>query len=597
MLKEVAEAFPHITKDPGINSANVNADPKVVRLIREWQRNFKENDYQNALRVVAEGRMQIGGLKALVEANIGVTYDQKGAKVLDQQEEQRLRIGKRAAEDIAAIVEGKITQEILNRYRPIVENIIRQNPYLNAVYAQLNDNEKVEFVRRLLLDKKTATTIIASLGEQGHDLLKLPIDDDVEPLRRELEDLRAEKARLENEQQATQQAAEDARIALSEFRAIPSNPQNPGSGLREGQYVIRLRQLRSQESTFQSVVDSLKLEINQIDEQILELLRAQTGAMANVSPSLINISIGGSQRVATIAEVQKRIDELKVARRRLLEGLTYAQNFLSEAQAEIKTITDHQTQFETELRQAESTLASIESRIRELAKQIREKEYKYFDARTKRQIAEDKFIKSLTAIIPEAVAATINEKIDALITQQVEIDKANIEAAKSELERSARQAIFNRYFDANGEPNWANFDVDWRDLIQHGEVFVMQRILGQTQYNDLLHRDKDFLETLTSEYKKKMFHLRNARPGRLPLTRRRWSRNEIMAFVNRFSDEELQQALSDRTIQNAIDQALGSGSLRGNERLRARLSKLPMKELLLVLAILIGSGVILSMKA
>ncbi len=556
---------------------------------------------QHPLRVVAgEDPPNEQIIRALVEANTGSarTINAAGAKVRVGGEITRFAEGNNWAAIYSQILRGDITPALAANplVQQALESVIRSDATLAAQYDALPPGDRQLVLRNQLRSGKLKAEIAQLLtGRAAPGQL---LDDQTGRLNREVQQTEQRVQELEKERQALQKEIEAVRKERSAFQAT-----NAGGVVTQGEYSQELARLKGERAPATAHVEQVRTQLSNLNALILERENSKGRFVLNTNDITV------PQNNAKLIQFDNDINDLKGQRTKLEAELRTQQQTDADREVRIQAIDSRKTSVDealtgdasltNRLQEVQRQLGDVNSSLSNLREELRK-------ALSQREIQESQFIGSLASILPEAAVTAINERLDQIVQQQHKVDQAATNETQDASERTLREriaAMFNNAA-APGQVDWVTFDQAWNEFLSQGSDRMFTHpafgILTGTGITIDELRSHPKRDELTTALKEKMARYRMARPrrgrlGRLQAGPEPLSRNEILAITNQFDDEYYNRVIAaNTTLREQVNRACNDGVLNFTGRWGERLRGLPMGNILMVLALLLGGGALLS---
>lgn len=558
---------------------------------------------QHPLRVVAgENPPNEQMIRALVESNTGSarTVNAAGAKVRVGDEITRFTEGNNWAAIYSQILRGEITPALAANplVQQALESIIRSDITLAAQYDALPPGDRQLVLRNQLRSGKLKTKIaeLLTLRAAPGQLL----DDQTGRLNREMQEAEQRAQELDKERQELEK---QIKIHTAERREF----ETTAGGVTAGAYSQERAKLLAERDPAQQNVNQYSKQLEELNKLVLDREQRKAAFIQGLMTT-VNIAADPSSN-ARMNQFNNDITDLKNQRETIRTLLEAQQKILSDRTVRLEAIERREKSVSVVLTGDEALV----KRLQEVQKQQGEANSNLSNLReelrkaiAQRETQESQFIGSIGSILPEAMVVAVNERLDQMVQQQSKIDQAATKEAQDGNERTIREritAMFNNPA-APGQVDWATFDQAWNEFLSQGSDRIFTHpafgtLTGTGITIDQL-RSHPKRDELITALKEKMARYRMARPRRGALRRLQagpepLSRNEILAITNQFDDEYYNRVLAANTaLREQVNRACNDGVLNFTGRWGERLRRLPVGNILLVLALLLGGGALLS---
>lgn len=560
---------------------------------------------QHPLRVVAgENPPNEQMIHALIEANTGSarTINAAGIKMRVGDEMTRFTEGNNWAAIYSQILRGEITPALAANplVQQALESVIRTDSILAAQYDSptLGAGDRQLILTNLLRNGKLKTEIVRLVTERAAPGRLL--DDQTGRLSREVQEAEQRVQELDKERQELEK---QIKIHTAEKREF----ETTAGGVTAGAYSQERAKLLAERDPAQRNADQYSKQLEELNKLVLDREQRKAAFIQGLMTT-VNIAADPSAN-ARINQLDNDITDLKNQRETVRTLLEAQQKILSDRTVRLEAIERREKSVSAVLTGDEALV----KRLQEVQKQQGEANSNLSNLReelrkaiAQREIQESQFIGSIGSILPEAVVVAVNERLDQIVQQQSKIDQAATKEAQDGNERTIREritAMFNNPA-SPGQVDWATFDQAWNEFLSQGSDRIFTHpafgtLTGTGITIDQL-RSHPKRDELITALKEKMARYRMARPRRGALRRLQagpepLSRNEILAITNQFDDEYYNRIIAANTaLREQVNRACNDGVLNFTGRWGERLRRLPVGNILLVLALLLGGGALLS---
>lgn len=540
-------------------------------------------------------------IRALVDANTG-TFNTAGVKIrpAGSAELARFTEGNQWAAIYSQILQGDITPALAGN--PLVQNavetVIRSDATLRVQYDALTPAQRRQVLINQLRNGKLQAEVARLLSDRAQATSLL--DDQTRTLR--LREQRAQE-RVQELEKDRQELEKQIKIHTAERREF----ETTAGGVTAGTYSQERAKLLAERDPAQQNVNQYSKQLEELNKLVLDREQRKAAFIQGLI-STVNIAADPSSN-ARINQFNNDITDLKNQREPVRTLLEAQQKILSDRTVRLEAIERREKSVSVVLTGDEALVKRLQEVRKELGvanEELSTTQQELTKAIAQRGVQESQFIGSLASILPEAAGVAVNERLDKIVQEQSKIDQANTKEATSATERTIRDAITSAFRDpATGQTNWVTFDAAWNRFLTNGVDGLMDPAVA----GGLLHgtgitlnqlRSHGEYEAIATALKEKMARYRMARPRRGALRRLQagpepLSRNEILAITNKFDDEYYNRVLAaNTTLREQVNRACNDGVLNFTGRWGERLRRLPVGNILLVLALLLGGGALLS---
>lgn len=577
-----------IGRDPVANS-----DSDLI--LRNVQQSITEGNHP--LKVVAGVEMPTAANgKAVIEASVGSTFDTAGNKVLDEREAKLKIRGDSVIDHLTDIINGRNLDSLADDadVKGWVESIILQIPEQAAQYNALGEADQKLMRISLLTNSKTIETASNLLKTRlGPDRI---ITDKTEQLRKEANDLQQETKKLDDRRQEIEKELIELNEEIKEYTIYKN-----GANIQEGKFVTELKTLEQDASPVRSEVDLLSKQVGELDSRISTLESALATSVGH-----IQIDPNASEPTARRTQLKEEIIRLKEEQDKKINVLSDKRKILAEKETRIKAINDRKTEINNSVEKLTKEQAEVTKQLVEINPKLAKALGDLHQEKLKRITLEGNLITSLERILPEAMAAAYNEKMDSLVKADIAVETNKANDAKTKLESDIRTNIANAYRNANHQINWDQVrDQVWPLFLQRGVDGLLEGGGGSPPSSLLpagttlaqLKTNKELYDAISTSIKDKMGRLRVVMPrgglgvvdflrGPKPL-----SRQECIDIIDQMGEPYLKDLVTkNQSIREALESVGEQGMISGTARVSENLKKRSLGSLLLLLPLLLAGG-------
>ena len=461
--------------------------------------------------------------------------------------------------------------------RIFIESIISQNSVIDAQYQALAPADRDNFLNNLLKEPKTIKKIEGLITARLSAEKRITFTANI--IQQEVTRLTTERTRLETEKTNAQTAINNAKSELQQFETSIDNSTTPPT-IRKGAYLENKNNLTTQAEPLKQQKINIQKEIALKEEHI---------------KALISSGAPKTEIDAIQAEIATKNTELQTTI-----------NSLSPLEQQIKDIDDRKKLLENTIIENTNKLNS-DSEINDINAKIAEKEKEFRKKNNEERNLVDIFTGSIDRITQEAIAESLNEKINKVTQASESLEAERTKNSKDDLERIVRANMMGLLKNpGTNEINWNNFRGDFNLIMRNGWDNYIQNNLGLTpdQFNSL-RQNQELYKNIKQDLIVKMAGLRvrmprvssifGINPDRFGSLRgfEPISQQEGTNIITSLGKDFLQKlALENKEIKNAMSELQKEGMTDNASQFGEWVKKLDLKAILMIIAAILGITIV-----